>query len=450
MTNVQPHVLDVQRFINEQRFSSFQRLVLILCFLIVAIDGFDTAAIGFIAPAIRAQWQLDPAHLAPLFGAGLFGLTCGALIFGPLADRFGRKAILVFSVLFFGLASLASAFSPDMVTLLVLRFLTGLGLGGAMPSAITLTSEYCPARRRSGLVTLMFCGFTIGSALGGLVTAKILPLVGWHGVLAVGGVLPLLMVPVLLLYLPESVRYLVLNGKPAGQTRAILRRIAEVGDEVGRFVVGNEEKSKSAVGDLFRAELRAKTILLWIGFAMSLLIIYLLSSWLPTLLNGTGIDLEHASLVTAMFQIGGTLGAIGLGQLMDRYNPRKVLAVAYGLAAGFVALIGQADGNLVLLSIAVFGAGVCVSGSQVGMNALAASVYPTNCRATGVSWASAVGRCGSIVGSMSGGLMLSWGLGFPLMFALVALPSLVSAAALIVLHHQHNRQVAAGLVAELA
>lgn len=170
--------LNVQQFLDEQPFSRLQKRLLVLCFLIVAIDGFDTASIGFIAPAVRAEWHLSALALAPLFGAGLFGLMAGALLFGPLADRYGRKPVLLGSVGFFGLACLLSSFADDLTTLLVLRFLTGLGLGGAMPTTVTLTSEYCPQRRRAGLVTLMFCGFTIGSALGGLVAARLLDAVG--------------------------------------------------------------------------------------------------------------------------------------------------------------------------------------------------------------------------------------------------------------------------------
>jgi len=172
-------------------------VLLVLCFFIVAIDGFDTAAIGFIAPAIRADWGLSPAQLAPLFGSGLFGLMVGAFAIGPFADRHGRKAVLIFAVVFFGLASLASSFSPNLAVLIALRFFTGFGLGGAMPNAITLTSEYCPEDRRSFLVTLMFCGFTIGSALGGVVASQIVADYGWRSVLVVGGVLPLLLAPVL-------------------------------------------------------------------------------------------------------------------------------------------------------------------------------------------------------------------------------------------------------------
>ena len=205
-------VIDVQAFIDARKLSAVQVILLVLCFLVVAVDGFDTAAIGFIAPAIRADWGLTPAQLAPLFGSGLFGLMVGAFAIGPLADRHGRKAVLIFSVAFFGAASLASAFSPNLTVLILLRFLTGLGLGAALPNAITLTSEYCPEGRRSSLVTLMNCGFTVGSALGGVVASQIVADFGWQSVLIVGGVLPLALALVLAWAMPESVRFLVMRG----------------------------------------------------------------------------------------------------------------------------------------------------------------------------------------------------------------------------------------------
>ncbi len=419
--------VDVQEFINSHKLSTYQLLIVALCFLTVAFDGFDTASAGFIAPAIRKQWTLSALQLAPIFGSGLFGLMIGALLFGPLADRFGRKPILCLSVAFFGVMCLWSAYATSLRELILLRFLTGLGLGGAMPTAITMTSEFGPEKQRSLLVTSMFCGFTLGGASGGLVTSQILPLHGWQGVLLFGGAMPLALVPVLIWLLPESVRFLALSGRKQEQVARTLRRIApqEVLDHTTFTVLENKIKG-SPVRNLFSRDLMIGTVCLWLTFFMSLLVYYLLTSWLPTVINNTGIPLGMTALVAAVLPLGSTVGAVLIGRLMDRHSPCLVLASAYVIAAAFILLIGVAS-SLPMLVFAVFGAGLGTGGSQTGANALAAAYYPTSNRVTGVSWALGIGRVGSIVGSMVGGVLLAMHLGLPVMFVLVAVPTIVAA-----------------------
>jgi MFS transporter, AAHS family, 4-hydroxybenzoate transporter len=423
--------LDVQEVMNTHPLSRYHKMIIALCFLVVAIDGFDTAAIGFIAPALKAQWAATPAQLAPLFAAGLFGLMAGAFLFGPLADRIGRKPVLVATTAFFGLATFASAFAPDIQTLTALRFVTGLGLGGAMPASITLTAEICPEKRRSGLVTLMFCGFTIGSAAAGLAASSIVAAFGWPGLLILGGVLPLLLTPVLLMLLPESPRYLALSGAAPSRVATVLGRMAPGADLAGVAFARPVKAPGSPVGQLFRAGLALGTLLIWTTFFMSLLVFYLLSSWLPLLITTAGFSMEQASLMGATLATGGTVGAILIGRLMDRFEPHRVLAGAYLIAGGFVILLGNAVAMPWLLVLAIFGAGFGVAGAQVGINALAAGYYPTASRATGVSWANAVGRTGSVLGSMVGGMLLSLGWDLATVFAAAALPAFLAAFAML-------------------
>jgi MFS transporter, AAHS family, 4-hydroxybenzoate transporter len=432
MTSDQP--IDVQRFIDERGLSPVQVLLLVLCFLVVAVDGFDTAAIGFIAPALRTEWGTTPAQLAPLFGAGLFGLMIGAFAFGPLADRLGRRAILALTVLFFGAASLTSAFAPSIGMLILLRFVTGLGLGGALPNTVTLASEYCPEGRRSFLVSIVISSFGVGAALGGVASAHLIAAYGWRSVLVLGGVLPLLLAPVLWAILPESVRFLVTRGDRDDRVAATLRRIApDAVIPAGTRFVGAGRPERLPVGELFRPDVLVGTLFLWLTFFMSLLVNYLLTSWLPTLLHSTGVSLRTASLVTAMFLGGGVLGGVMLGRIMDKFDPHRVLGVAYALAGVFIIALGNVAAVPWLMALAVFGAGFCVAGGQVAINALAAAHYPTTSRATGVSWAHGVGRLGSVLGSMLGGVLLSPGRQLSTAFAIVAVPAFVAGASVLVM-----------------
>src|SRR3954449_964164 len=227
--------VDVQTFLNEHPFSGYQWTIFALCFCIVLLDGFDTAAIGYIAPSLITEWGVERPALGPVLSAALFGLAFGALSAGPLADRFGRKAVLIGSVLVFGVACLASAFSGGLTQLVVWRFVTGLGLGAAMPNAVTLLSEYCPDGRRATLTNAMFCGFPLGAAFGGFLAAWMIPLWGWRSVLVLGGITPLVLMALLLLLLPESVRYMVAKHQPLARKPRVLRRIAPAAADATAF-----------------------------------------------------------------------------------------------------------------------------------------------------------------------------------------------------------------------
>ncbi|MFK7701896.1 MFS transporter [Pseudomonas caspiana] len=427
--------LDVQAFINAQPLSRYQWRVVILCFLIVFLDGLDTAAMGFIAPALSAEWGIDRASLGPVMSAALIGMVFGALGSGPLADRFGRKVVLVVAVFLFGLFSLLSAYSSNIGQLLILRLLTGLGLGAAMPNATTLLSEYTPERLKSLLVTSMFCGFNLGMACGGFVSAKLIPAMGWHSLLMLGGILPLILTVVLMIWLPESARFLVVRNLGVDRIRKVLAPISRQEVNAAKDFSVPEQKtvrSRNVLKVIFSGTYSAGTLLLWLTYFMGLVIVYLLTSWLPTLMRDSGASMEQSAFIGALFQFGGVLSAVGVGWAMDKYNPHKVIGCAYFLAGVFAWLVGQSLGNVAVLATLVLLAGMCINGAQSAMPSLAARFYPTQGRATGVSWMLGIGRFGAILGAWAGATLLGLGWNFEQVLTALVVPAALAAIAVLI------------------
>ncbi|PIF89171.1 AAHS family 4-hydroxybenzoate transporter-like MFS transporter [Acidovorax sp. 62] len=427
------HTLDVRAFINQRALSRNQWILVLLCFLIVAVDGMDVAIMGFVAPSIIQDWQISRLAFGLVMGAAPMGLAVGALLAGPSSDWWGRRKVLIGSVLVFGLCTLFTAWTRNTTEMAVLRFLTGLGLGAAMPNTTTLLSEYVPERRRAFLVAAMFTGFNLGSALVGFVAAALIPRFGWQSVLVLGGVLPLVLLPLLLVYLPESARFLVVRGTETAKVAGVLSRMCGASLQgVVKFVSGESEvKSRQPMAVLFLPEYRLRTLTLWVTYFMGLLVIYLTTSWLPTMMRDAGMSIDRAANVTAMFQLGGTVGALVVGWLMGRLNPNRVIAGAYVLGAVALVVMGLNGLNSLWVVAFVVAVGFFLSGAQTGLNGFAPSCYPTLARATGVSWMLGVGRLGSILGSSIGGVLMTMGWGFEGIFIALAVPAILAGGAIL-------------------
>jgi AAHS family 4-hydroxybenzoate transporter-like MFS transporter len=438
----QTAIPDIRQFIDERPLSRYQLLVALMCGALVFMDGFDVQAMGFVAPALTAQLHITRAALGPVISMGLFGMMIGALVGGPVADRFGRKPVLVACSFAFGVFTLLTSTATTLQSLTIFRFLTGLGLGGAMPNAISLTSEYMPKRLRATAVTIMFSGFSLGAAVGGFVAAALISRFGWQSVFVVGGIFPIVIGVVAAVALPESIRFLLIKGGERAKVARYLSRIAPESAPYGEVSIGiDEHQSKGfVVTQLFKERRAPVTLLLWVMFFMNLLDLYFLNSWLPTVMNDDGIPLRTAIVITTLFQIGGAVGAILLGRLIDRLLSFRILAWTYLSAAVSIFLIGEAGASIWLLVITVFAAGLGVVGGQTSANALAAEFYPTAMRSTGVGWALGIGRIGSIIGPTLGGILLSGAAQTRQVFWLAAIPVLIATVAAFSAAFIHEKQ----------
>jgi AAHS family 4-hydroxybenzoate transporter-like MFS transporter len=381
---------------------------------VVFIDGFDAQVMGFVAPALSAELHIPRVALGAVISSGTFGMMLGALAFGPIADRIGRRPVLITCVLTFGLGSLLTTTATSVAALTAFRVFTGFGMGGAMPNAIALTSEFMPARSRTSVVMTMFCGFSFGSACAGWVAAAVIRRFGWQSVFLVGGITPLLLAVALIALLPESARFLALKTSPRTN--------------------GHRASSRaSSVRQLLEGGRAGVSLLLWTMFFMNLLNLWFLNNWLPLIMNDAGIPIEAASLITSLFQIGGLIGSLALAGLFGRRLSFRLLGAVFLAAAIFILLIGEAGASIPLLVLVVFAAGVAVIGGQTASNALAADLYPTGIRSTGVGWALGIGRVGSILGPILGGVLLSYGGGARRVFWAAAVPALVATCAAILI-----------------
>jgi AAHS family 4-hydroxybenzoate transporter-like MFS transporter len=444
-SNSSQGTLNVQVFLNERPFSKYQWMIFGLCFVIVLLDGFDTAAIGFIAPSLIQEWGVTRPALAPVLSAALFGLAAGALASGPIADRLGRRLILIVSVLVFGVACTFSGFSTSLNQLTILRFVTGLGLGAAMPNAVTLMSEYCSDQRRAVLTNAMFCGFPLGAAFGGFLAAWMIPQWGWRSVLLLGGITPLVLVVLMLLALPESVRYMVTKAYPPERIRVVLQRISGMSVNANAFVITEKSAapgSQSGIAVVISRSYLTGSIMLWVAYFMGLVIFYALINWMPILFRDAGVAPQTATLISALFPLGG-VGAILAGWLMDRFNANWTIAIAYFVTAGLVYAIGQSVGNVGLLVVIVFVAGTVMNTAQSSMPALAASFYPTQGRATGVAWMLGIGRFGGIAGSFLIAELARRQFSLGQIFMVVAIPGALAALAVVVKQLAHPEKKSA-------
>ena len=430
--------------IDASKLSRLQWTIFTLCFLIMFLDGFDTVLIGFLAPYIGADWKLPKAALTPVFTAGVVGLMLAGCLAGVLADRVGRRPLLLGAVALFGVANLATASCASLDGLIAWRFVTGLGLGAALPCAVALVAEYAPARRRALIITSLYCGYTLGGAAVGALTPLLAPQHGWRVLLLLGAALPLVLAVLLWRLLPESIAFLAERRRDHAAVAILLQRITgghvELPADQGQ--VASPPKTGQPLRLIMRQPYRAQTLLLWLANGCGLMIMFTLINWLPSFLSFKHVPLPTASISSTCLQIGGIGGTLLIGWLMDRVDGRKVVALAYVGVAGLslLWLYAVARGDITLVTMGLL-AGLLVMGGQTGFQVMAAAVYPVEARATGLSWMQCVGRVGGILGISLAGMGLARDIDPVIMLQALAIPALVAATAAALLKGRGGRTV---------
>ncbi|AJE97148.1 MFS transporter [Pandoraea apista] len=440
--NAAPTV-DVDQVVETQKVGGFSIRIIVLMGLMMLAEGYDLGALSFAAPAIGRAWGIGRGALGPAFGAFVFGTMLGAFVLGYLGDVIGRKRTILIGSGILCVLTLAVVFASDLRTLFVLRFIAGIGIGGVVPNAIAYMTEFAPRRLRATWVTLMYTGYSVGTGLGGVVAAWMIPHFGWQAIFVIGGVGPLLAAVMLALWVPESIRFLALKGRRADEIARVASRLhpGKHFDAQMRFVAGDEAAGAqhARLRELFAGRLRRITPMLWAVYVANSMALFFLVSWLPMLIEAIGVPPARAALVSSAFSVGGTLGGLALMRFVDTRGA-LIVAVLPVIGCPLVAALGTAVPEGMLIA-AVFMIGFCVVGTQFGLNAVAAMVYPTALRAKGVGVAVGIQKIGAIAGPVIGGALLSLHWPVSALFYFGAVPvGLVAifAFALGMLHRQHD------------
>jgi MFS transporter, AAHS family, 4-hydroxybenzoate transporter len=420
-------IIDVNQVIERQRIGRFQIGLAALLLLCMFVDGFEAQAPSFVAPALLADLHLRRDAMGLVFGAGNLGLMLGAVLLGILGDRTGRKRAIVVGCLVLAAFSFATMYATDIGTLRLLRIGSGLGVGGVLPSVIALGTEYSPQRVQAAAVWVLLIGYQTGAASGALVSTFLVKDFGWQAMFFIGGVLPLVTALLVLLALPESVRFLALNPGQRGLARILSRMNPGFAvTQNTRFVLHEETRPGVKLVHLFSEGRAGYTLLLWAVFISNLFALQFLVTWLPTVLESPSISRNTAALASVLVQAGGVAGGLVLSRFLDKGGLRP-MAIGFALGVPMVALIGSAGGSTAILMLATFGAGCAVLGGQTNLNAIAGRFYPTFIRSNGVGWANGVGRIGSILGPVIGGVLIGLDLPISELFLFAAVPPLCAA-----------------------
>jgi AAHS family 4-hydroxybenzoate transporter-like MFS transporter len=433
-------VSTVETALENQRIGSLQIRVAILCGLVQMCDGYDLNAIAWAVPSLIKAWHLPPPAFTTAFLWSSIGIMVGALSAGPLGDRFGRRPLLLASLTLFGVASLLSAFVDTLGMMSLLRFFTGVGIGGGFSGAASLTGDYTPARRRALMIMASFTGAPLGGFLGGQLVAVLLPNFGWPVIFILGGLFPLVLVAALLIWLPESPRFLIARGNLSARDQALLSRLDLASAQGGEHPLDIAQGNPIAM--LFSKGYALQTVLLWIIYFCSLMNLFLFAYWMPTVLNLIGFTPAQSIFASSMRDFGAIFAVLYLGALIDRVGPERSLAFHYAAGAVFIGLIALVALPYALLLAVTFLAGLTIIGSQTGLNGTCGKLYPARMRTTGLGWALGIGRLGGIAAPALGGYLLARGMAPTHIFLSACVFAMIAAAAVAALALRQPREAA--------
>ena len=427
--------INVNDVIDHAKFKPFHFNVVAWCLLIILFDGYDLAINGVVLPLLMDEWGLSAVQAGMLASTALAGMMFGAMIFGSLADKIGRKKVIMICIVLFSGLTFAGGFASNPTEFAILRFLAGLGIGGVMPNLVALTSEYAPQKMRSTLVTTMFSGYAVGGIMAALLGAWLTPSFGWEVMFYIAG-LPLLILPLLWFFLPESLTFLV-KKQQHEKARHIVQQISpqENISPQTQFVLNEVQTADASIAALFKNNRGMSTLLFWCCFFMCLLMVYALGSWLPKLMLQAGYSLGASMLFLFALNIGGMVGAIGGGVLADRFHLKPVLTIMFSIGAVALILLGFKSQQAVLYTLIAV-AGAATIGSQILLYTFVAQFYPAAVRSTGMGWASGIGRIGAIVGPVLTGALLTLELPHQMNFLAIAIPGFIAALAIFLVNLQ--------------
>lgn len=431
--------VDINEVIDRAKFNRFHFGVMCLCALLLIFDGYDLFIYGVVLPVLMDEWSLTPVQAGALGSYALFGMMFGAFIFGPLADRIGRKQGVMICFVLFSLATFLTGFASNTTQFGILRFIAGLGCGGLMPNAVALMNEYAPRRSRGTLVALMFSGYSLGGVLAAGIGIYVLPRFGWE-FMFFAAIVPLLLIPILMWKLPESIGFLVRQGKEEQARNMLIKLNPTAGLDANSDLTQTTTKATSVpVLDLFKEDRLLGTLMIWLAFFCCLLMVYALGSWLPKLMANAGYSLGSSLSFLLALNFGGMFGAILGGWLGDRFGLPRVMVWFFIASAVSISLLGFNSPMIILYALIII-AGATTIGTQILLYANTAQFYPLAVRSTGLGWASGIGRTGAIAGPFLGGTLMAMALPLKMNFFAFAIPGVIATIAILLFIVASQRQ----------